>query len=266
MQLHDNAVHITVREGDIAGTLVSPPVLMPGVLLVHGWGGSQQQYQQLARDLTSLRCVCLTFDLSGHVATRSRRESVTRQDNFDDIVAAYDFLAAHPQVDSSAMAVIGSSYGGYLAALLTEVRPVSWLALRAPALYKDTEWHMPKHLLHREQDLVHYRQQRINAPDNRALRASAAFRGDVLLVESECDRIVPAPVLANYRQACIHACSLTSRTILRADHALSDESSRASYAAIVLNWLEEMLKGARNNSPRSGDRASHAPDRRLVQP
>ena len=96
MQLHDNAVHISVRGGDIAGTLVSPPALLPGVLLVHGWGGSQQQYQQLVRELASLRCVCLTFDMSGHVATQSRRESVTREDNFVDIVVVYDFLTVHP--------------------------------------------------------------------------------------------------------------------------------------------------------------------------
>ena len=58
------------------------------------------------------------------------------------------------------------------------------------------------------------------------------------------------PVLANYRQACINASSLTSRTIARADHALSDKSSRRSYVSILPNWLEEMLMGARGN-PRS---------------
>ena len=120
--------------------------------------------------------------------------------------------------------------------------------MRAPALYKDSDWHMPKQQLSRAQDLASYRQQRIPASENRALSACAAFRGDVLLVESECDRIVPAPVLANYRQACINARSLTSRTIAQADHALSDESSRRSYAKIVLGWFGEMLEGARQHA------------------
>lgn len=247
MQVHDDIVRITVHDGQIAGTLISPAPRMPGVLLVHGWGGSRQQYQQLAKDVAPLRCVCLTFDLSGHVDTQSRRESVTREDNLADLLAAYDFLVAHPLVDPSAIAVVGSSYGGYLASILTALRPVAWLALRAPALYKDADWHMPKHRLHREQNLARYRQQRIDPAENRALGACAAFHGDVLLVESEHDRIVPHPVLANYRHACIDALSLTCRTIAQADHALTDERSRSSYASILVHWLEEMMLGARGH-------------------
>jgi dienelactone hydrolase len=65
---------------------------------------------------------------------------VSREESLRDILAAYDFLAAQPNVDSDSIAVVGSSYGGYLAALLTALRPVKWLALRVPALYKDSEW------------------------------------------------------------------------------------------------------------------------------
>ncbi|RAN81280.1 alpha/beta hydrolase [Bacillus sp. SRB_336] len=245
MQLHDNAVHITIRDGHIAGTLISPASRMPGILLVHGWGGNQQQYQALTRELASLRCVCLTFDMSGHAATQARRETVTREDNLADLVAAYDFLAAHPLVDRAAIAVVGSSYGGYLATFLTELRPVAWLALRAPALYRDTQWRMPKQQLRVEQSLAQYRQQTIAASENRALGACATFRGDVLLVESELDRVVPRAVLVNYRHACLDAHSLTFRTISGADHALSDPGSRGSYATILRRWMEEMITGAR---------------------
>ena len=43
--------------------------------------------------------------------------------------------------------MVGSSYGGYLAAILTALRPVRWLALRVPALYKDEDWALPKQQL-----------------------------------------------------------------------------------------------------------------------
>ena len=82
----------------------------------------------------------LTFDLRGHAQTQAQYESVSREDSMRDVLAAYDFLAAQHNVDSDAIAVVGSSYGGYLAALLTALRPVKWLALRVPALYKDSEW------------------------------------------------------------------------------------------------------------------------------
>jgi dipeptidyl aminopeptidase/acylaminoacyl peptidase len=62
---------------------------------------------------------------------------VTRQDGLDDVLAAYDYLASQPLIDKTAIGVIGTSYGGYLAMLLTAYRPVRWLAMRVPALYPD---------------------------------------------------------------------------------------------------------------------------------
>ncbi len=44
MAIHDDAIDIAVDGQHIAGTLVSPAPLVPGVLFVHGWGGSQEKY------------------------------------------------------------------------------------------------------------------------------------------------------------------------------------------------------------------------------
>jgi dienelactone hydrolase len=60
--------------------------------------------------------VCLTFDLRGHTGgTGIPLSRVTREDNLRDLLAAYDRLLAHPALDTSAIAVVGTSYGGYLA-------------------------------------------------------------------------------------------------------------------------------------------------------
>ena len=88
----------------------------------------------------------------------------------------------------------------------------------------------------------------MRAQDNRALKACAAFKGDVLVIESEQDDTVPHPTIENYLESCKHAHSLTYRVIKGADHGLSEKTAQRSYTALLVNWLNEMLIGARSGS------------------
>jgi len=243
----DRKIDIDVDGEHIAGTLIAPATAIPGVLFVHGWGGSQGQYISRARDIAALGCVCLTFDLRGHAKTEPQQESVTREDNLRDVLAAYDRLVEHSAVDKKAVAVVGSSYGGYLAAVLTKLRAVRWLALRVPALYRDADWDLPKKSLHKVADLQAYRRHHVVPKDNRALAACSDFTGDVLIIESEHDDIVPHPTIESYLEACRHARSLTYRVIDGADHGLSDKPAQRAYTALLVNWLTEMVFGARSS-------------------
>jgi uncharacterized protein len=244
MATRDEAVDIAVDDQSIAGTLVVPATLIPGFLFVHGWGGNQDQYLARAREIAALGCICLTFDLRGHARTEPQNGSVTREDNLRDLVAAYDALAGNPAVDRSAIAVIGSSYGGYLAAILTTLRPVRWLGLRVPALYKDEDWAVPKRRLDKD-ELAAYRRRPVRPEENRALGACAMFAGDVLMVESEHDDIVPHQTIASYRAAFERARSLTYRVIEGADHGLSDPACQHAYTSLLAKWTTEMVLGAR---------------------
>ncbi len=242
------SVEIPVDDETIDGTLLTPHLpaaAAPAVLFLHGWGGSQEQYLCRARTVTSLGCVCLVFDLRGHVRSEWRREVVSREDNLRDCLAAYDRLIATPGVDPWAVGAVGSSYGGYLAAILTSMRAVRWLGLRAPALYEDDGWSLPKRWLHYDTDLVAFRHRAVPPEENAALGASAAFRGDVLVIESEHDHVVPHPVIENYLSALVHARSLTYRVLEGADHALSEEPWRSAYTALLVSWLNEMTAGVR---------------------
>lgn len=246
----EDPVQIAVDDQSIAGTLVVPRTLVPGVLFVHGWGGSQDQYLARARQIAALGCICLTFNLRGHVETKPLFETVSREINLRDVLAAYDLLAARRHVDPEAIALVGSSYGGYLAAIVTTMRPVKWLALRAPALYIDTGWSVPKLELHRSQDLKRYRHSRVAAADNKALGACQAFAGDVLLIESQDDDVVPQAVLSSYREACTHARSLTYRCLPGANHGLTSEADQRAYSTVLVNWLSEMMAEARGDDLR----------------
>jgi pimeloyl-ACP methyl ester carboxylesterase len=248
MSTRDEKINISIAGEQIAGTLVTPGVLIPGVLFVHGWGGSQQQYLTRAREVAALGCVCLAFDLRGHADTHGQHDTVSRKDNLGDVLAAYDLLASRPNVDPNAIAVVGSSYGGYLAAILTSERAVKWLALRVPALYMDSNWETPKRQLHKDQDVIGYRRTLIPSKDNIALRACSEFKGDVLIVESEHDDTVPHSVITNFREACNGAHSLTYRVIEDADHGLTDDFAQRAYTSVLVNWLTEMVLYAREGT------------------
>jgi uncharacterized protein len=244
MTTRANTIDIAVDGKHIAGTLVGPDTMVPGVILVHGWDGSQEQYVARAHEIASLGCICLTFDLRGHVRHQADRDSVTREDNLRDLLAAYDTLVGHPAVDPGAIAIVGSSYGGYLAAIACGMRPVRWLGLRVPALYQDDGWDIPKAKLNRD-ELSAYRRSVVEPQENRALAACAAFEGDVLIVESEHDDLVPHQVIQNYMGACTKAQSLTYRMISGADHALSDTAWQQTYTSLLVHWMTEMVLSAR---------------------
>ena len=256
MSTRDEALQIAVGDHQIAGTLIVPDTRMPGVLFLHGWGGNQAQYAHRAREIAALGCACLTVDLRGHADTRSQQATVTREDNLQDALAAYDQLAGEAAVDDRQIAVVGSSYGGYLAALLSTLRPVKWLTLRAPALYKDADWSAPKLALRQLQGLEAYRRLALEVRDNRALGAAGAYRGDVLIVESGRDSIIPPEVIQNYRNAFKQARSLTYRVIDGADHGLTDTTCRQAYTTVLVNWITEMI---------ACERAADLPARKRMQ-
>ena len=151
---------------------------------------------------------CLTFNLRGHARTRRQFERVTRVQNLRDVLGAYDFLVGQPGVAAERIGLVGSSYGGYLAVLLTAERMVRWLALRAPAIYKDADF------------------------------AASRFAGDVLVVESEHDTVIPHQVVENYLRAFAVAARSVTHSVLRgADHGLSRTSSRKAYGKILEDWF-----------------------------
>jgi len=244
MAAHSDVIKIDVAEDVLAGTLLTPKSKIPGVLFVHGWGGDQRFDLKRATGIAGLGCVCLTFDLRGHAATEAQRQRVSRDDNLHDVMAAYDRLASHPAVQAGEIAVVGSSYGAYLACILTELRKVRWLALHVPALYLDDEWFTPKNQLDREV-LRAYRSDHVAPAGNRALSACTTFAGDVLIAEAEQDDYVPHSTIISYRSAFRRAHSMTHRIIDGADHALSQKPAQRAYTSVLLNWITEMVIGAR---------------------
>jgi len=115
------------------------------------------------------------------------------------------------------------------------------LALRAPALYKDGDFDRPKRQLNLDPDLPAYRRRRLEPSDNIALAAATRFAGDVLIVESEHDSVIPHPVIANYLRAFAAAGSVEHEVLRDADHGLSQKAWRRAWGDVLVRWVPARL-------------------------
>jgi esterase/lipase len=118
----------------------------PAILFIHGWRSNQQGALEYAEALAQKGWICMTFDLRGHGSSQGIIDLFTRQDFLDDVLTVYDILLSVLEVDPAQIGVIGSSFGGYLGALLTTRRRVKYLALRASADYPSEGFEKPQAL------------------------------------------------------------------------------------------------------------------------
>jgi alpha-beta hydrolase superfamily lysophospholipase len=87
----------------------SPPP-WPTVVIVHGFGGAKESHTEFAAFLAGRGFAALAMDLRGH----GQSSGLLDGNVLDDVGAALDLLAAHPQVDPRRLVLRGSSLGGNL--------------------------------------------------------------------------------------------------------------------------------------------------------
>jgi dienelactone hydrolase len=164
------------------------------------------------------------------------RQAVTREDALGQ--ALEDYQRLDHRIGGGPITVLGFSFGAYIATYVAAYCQPQRLVLRSPALYPDEGWTVPKEELD-EQALEAYRKQFHEASSNGALRCCAKFKGDVLLVDSENDEVIPRTVIASYEAAFGHARSFTRHTLQSADHPLTESSWQKEYQKVVLEWLRK---------------------------
>jgi pimeloyl-ACP methyl ester carboxylesterase len=154
-------------------------------------------------------------------------ELLTPEDHLADLCAAYDALANFPYVDHAKIGVCAASYGAYIATLLTRERPVTRLLLRAPAMYGDDDYRQP---------LGFRRKSRADVSAPMLTGSLAAFKGEMLVLESGADEVIPHEVVAAYLAACPSA---RHRLIAGASHRLTDPEWEKQFIQTILNFFAE---------------------------
>lgn len=238
-------ISFTVDGLNLSGTIFSPPnpkEKNPAILFVHGWMSSQESALERAEALSKLGYVCMTFSMRGHGESEGDLKKILRREFLDDVIAAYDFLSQPSNVDSNNISVAGASFGAYLASVLTSKRKVKNIVLRVPANYPDESFEKPQFLFSGN-DIPSELKPKFTNLDNDTLAINALknFNGDVLVVESENDDIIPHSTVQGFIEA-IHDKSKVQYVLMKgADHSIKDEKNRAIYSKILIDFFQNKL-------------------------
>jgi esterase/lipase len=198
--------------------------------------GSESHYAERTKPLTKLGYICLAFNLRGHGDSSGDINAVTLADNLKDAISAYDFLASQNRVNKKAIHVVGSSYGGYLTAMLSSKRKPKSLVLRAPAIYKDSDLNSAKSSTSVINLLEGYKTRELDSHSNKALRALSKFNGKILLIECGKDERIPHKVIESIIMTSKKN-ALTHEIIRGADHRFSKRIWELRFRKILADWF-----------------------------
>lgn len=160
------------------------------LLILPGFTSSKANYGEFVSAIVSKTGTsALVIDYSGHGESPFDIQDITISENFSEVVRAYDWLKEHHP--GKTIDVIGTSYGGFFAAMLAGVRDIRKLILRVPANYDPKDLYTPWRRLDREQIRNEYRADPANFENHPVLAEAAHFKGEAYVLTHELDEACP---------------------------------------------------------------------------
>jgi esterase/lipase len=184
----------------------------------------------------------MTLSLSGHGNSDGKIEDQTRQKSLQETLAAYDLFKSKLPADTK-IGVVGNSYGGYMAAILSTQREVACLSIRVPANYPDEGFEQPQAGRgHDDPAVAKWRLQKLNFNNTRSLNAIHQFKGPIQILEAEKDELIPHQCVQNYVDAVKDKSKLDYQLLKDWPHSMGPDPERnRQYQEILLSWLQQQV-------------------------
>jgi len=207
------------------------------ILTFVGFGSSKKSNFDFMAKLVDMTGIsALVVDFSGHGESPFDVDETVPAQHLLEAIRAYDWIKAN--YPESLICVMGTSYGGFMAAYLTRFRSVEKIILRTPAIYEPSSFYTEHRLI----DKILVREYRKNT---RALKKHPIFLqppvsdASTLLVVHGEDKSVPTETTDIYTSA-FDAQVYTAEGFAHAfrDPANPQDGVPAYYDTLV-SWLNQ---------------------------
>jgi esterase/lipase len=222
----------------VAATLHKPAQPSKHIMLsLIGYTSTKDRYVDFLESFTQeLGITSLVFDYSGHGKSPFELANTTPAQHFLEVIAAFDWITA--RYPDYAISVIGSSYGGYFATMLTEYRTFHNVILRAPAIYKPEDFYTAWQERDRiAEESKSYRRDKQALNTHPLIKQASKYRGKALVLVHENDQDVPSETTDAY----IHALRADSYLAEGFPHGLIHvpKEDQEGYKRYIITWLKK---------------------------
>lgn len=206
------------------------------LLCLYGYSSKKSNQVDLVGSIVAGTGIsALVFDYSGHGESPFRLEETRPAQHFLEVIYAFDWLLEkYPEAE---ITVMGTSYGGFLATQLTKYRTFANLILRAPAIYKPSDFYTTWRDIDRDWTRNVFRKDAEALATHPLLARASKFAGRTFVMIHEHDESVPTETT----DAFIKTFSADTYLAEGFWHALSDprnpKDKFTDYQNAISNWI-----------------------------
>jgi uncharacterized protein len=197
---------------------------------------SKPRYQEfLPRLANELGITSIIFDYTGHGDSPFNIKERSASQHLQEVLTVFDWMKE--KYPNRKTFVVGSSYGGFLATHLSQLRKFDLLILQAPAIYLPSDFN----LTYEEEDdkkTFVFRRNQAELSRHPLLQNAKKFVGKVLLVAHKRDERIPKEVTDAYADA--FGCQVVVEDV---PHSLGQATQEevSHYNQVVFDWIASNL-------------------------
>ncbi|MBI2029847.1 hypothetical protein HYT02_05505 [Candidatus Gottesmanbacteria bacterium] len=207
----------------------------PAILFIHGASSNLHSFDLLIDQLKN-RFICLTFDHLGCGQSAERFSDLTLKSRFEQAQFMLSYLLKIKNIFIDKIIIVSTSMGAHIASRLTESGKIGYRILRAPASYqkdyenvKMTSGWLPWDKSNKQWPWK----------PSFALEAISKYNGNLLIVESEKDEIIPGEVINEYLKQAKKVKNKKLEVIKEAPHRISDKPQfNRKFLKIVVDFIQ----------------------------
>lgn len=210
----------------------------PGVVFYHGRGSDRARYLPMAQKLSENGIIGLVFDFRGCGKSDGEFKNQSQKMGVEDAAAALQFLLEQ-NVNKARIGIQGTSFGGYVAGMiLKDYDSIKSVVLRVPAAYSDQDLQLTPETF---PEYVYF-QNKENWIDSSAYQGLRKFKGNLLVIESENDELLPSEEVRRFYEVAKNASKRKLYVQKSAGHSFkTDPEGLKLFHKIVVDWFLETL-------------------------